>query len=115
MIKNNISFKYQHWFKDCRYKYPLPFDFAIFKNTKFFGLIEYQGEQHYNARSFGSKKISKEENLEIIKRNDQIKLDYCIKNNIPLLRIPYTDIKNIPELIDKFIGLNDKNKINNTR
>jgi hypothetical protein len=49
----NLQIDYQKEFKfiDCKYKKPLPFDFAIFdKNKNLIGLIEYQGEQHYFSR-----------------------------------------------------------------
>jgi len=53
--------------------------------------IEYDGEQHYS--------INKSENAKI---NDFLKNAYCLKNNIPLLRIKFTDFENIETLICKF-------------
>lgn len=40
----------------------------------------------------------------IRKLRDKIKLDYCNKNNIPLLRIHYKDYKNIPNILEGFIN-----------
>lgn len=83
---NNISFISQYRFKDCRNKKPLPFDFYL---PDFNMCIEIDGEQHYKI---GAKikcvKFTKED-VERVQANDQIKTEYCIKNNIELLRIPY--------------------------
>ena len=67
--------------------WPLRFDFAIIKDNKVVALIECQGEQHY-----------KESNLfndESLKVRDALKKEYCIKNNISLFEIPYTDYNKI--------------------
>lgn len=68
---------------DCIGKYrPLPFDFGILVNGKEL-LIEFDGEQHEKPiKYFGGIKKAQE-----IKLYDQIKNDYCEKNNIPLLRL----------------------------
>ena len=67
---------------------PLRFDFAIFDdegNLDF--LLEYQGIQHYVAKSkFGGAK-----GLYQQKYNDKMKRDYCQKHNIKLVCIPYWD------------------------
>ncbi len=94
LTDNNISFITQFRFKDCKNQRSLPFDFYV--NNKF--LIEYQGEQHYGEcrRKF---KIDYEQ----LKKHDKIKKDFCTKNNIPLLEIPYWDFNNIEQIIDDFL------------
>lgn len=64
------------------YKYV---DFCInYNNIKYF--IQYDGKQHFLQNcSFGGK-----ETLETIQKRDKQKNNYCIQNNIPLIRIPYT-------------------------
>ena len=104
LSENNILFDDQYWFQGCRYINPLPFDFVLLdENNNCKALIEYQGKQHYIPTNFGSSSMTKEEHFECLQRNDKIKLDYTINNNIPLLRIHYKDYKNIPILLEKFI------------
>jgi hypothetical protein len=45
--------------------------------------IEYDGQQHHVP-------VWGEEGFEKVKRNDKIKNQYCKKNGIKLIRIPYT-------------------------
>lgn len=90
--ENNIPFSTQYWFTDCRDKAPFPFDFAIFnENNNLSRLIEYDGEQHFKPiPHWGG-----EEGLKERQQHDQIKNDYCKAHNIPLVRIPYTELKNL--------------------
>ena len=89
--KHNIDFIQQKWFSDCRDKKPLPFDFYIPNmNT----LIEFDGEQHFHNRDDYFK-----HNIEFIKKHDSIKNQYCQKNSINLIRIPYTEINNIDVIL----------------
>lgn len=87
--KNHIEFIPQYSFDDCKYKYKLKFDFAIFKNGKVFLLVEFDGKQHFEPIKF----FGGEENFAETKIRDSIKNEYCVKNNIPLLRINYTTSK----------------------
>lgn len=91
-----IDYEEQYKIKECRNKLPLPFDFAIFNNKQLKCLIEFDGEQHFKPR-FG------EDTFVTTQRNDKIKDDYCEANGINLIRIPYTEIKNIPTIIPKII------------
>lgn len=104
LCKYNVNFIHQYSFNDCVYKQRLKFDFAIFKNNELFCLLEYQGQQHYKPVNFGNSKISDNELLvlfnEGIKR-DNIKRDYCRKNNIALIEIPYWDFNNIENMLIK--------------
>lgn len=60
----------------------LPFDFGIIVDGKEL-LIEVDGEQHEKAVKF----FGGYEKLKTVKRYDEIKNQYCLDNNIPLLRI----------------------------
>lgn len=82
---------------NCRNKLPLPFDFKVILNNDNYFLIEYQGRQHYDEKSWFSEK------LEDIQKRDKIKYDYCKNNNIYLLVIKYTDFNNIEHIITNFI------------
>lgn len=82
---NNFDFERQYTNEECRLKNKLPFDFAVFENNNILFLIEYQGEQHYRERPFFGGK----EGFEYQKKRDSIKREFCLKNNIPLIEIPY--------------------------
>jgi hypothetical protein len=67
---------------------PLRFDFAVFDDNEDLDfLIEYQGIQHYEAKSkFGGYSGLKKQQY-----NDMKKREYCKAHNIPLVIIPYWD------------------------
>lgn len=71
---------------------PLRFDFAIFDDDgELMFLLEYQGIQHYEAKSkFGGKSGLKKQQY-----NDMQKREYCRKHNIILVAIPYTDLSRV--------------------
>lgn len=99
---NNILYEQQYRIDECKYKRKLPFDFAIFNDDSLLCLIEADGKQHFNPSQFGG--ISKEQaqkNFEQLKIRDNIKNTYCKENNIKLLRIPYWEIDNIEQILDK--------------
>lgn len=85
----DIYFENQKTFSDCKYKRKLKFDFYLPYNNI---CIEYDGQQHSTIYRF-EKDDSK---LKIRQLRDKIKTDYCIKNNIKLIRIKFTD-----DIIDK--------------
>jgi len=113
--KYNINSMQQFRFEDCRDKYTLPFDVATFADEEKIQLriiIEYDGEQHFKPVNFGgvSQKIV-EEKFAKTKYHDLIKNNYCIRNNIPLLRIPYWERLNIEEiLVDVLVNGNMNHK-----
>lgn len=74
----------------------LRFDFYI-KSLNI--LIEYDGEQHFYY-SNGNKTWNTKEKYERTKIHDTLKNNYCINHNIPLYRIPYTDIDTINIITD---------------
>lgn len=105
-----IKYKQEYTFNDCIYISKLRFDFAVFDNNgNLVCLIEYDGEAHDNPVSFGCK--DEEEVLKNFKntiKRDEIKNNYCKKNNIPLIRIHYArfdDIENILTKKFKELGL----------
>lgn len=100
--KMNINFQHNTSYvvKDKGW---LEWDFIIYKDDKIQGFIEYDGKQHFIPVCYGG--ISKEraeENLKECQKRDKIKDDFCKENNYPLLRIPYTDFGNIPQIINDF-------------
>ena len=86
-----IEFIPQYKFNDCKMKYVLRFDFAIFNNKKLIGLIEYDGKQHFEPIDF----FGGEDGFRQTQARDMIKNTYCQTHNIPLLRLPYTLSANI--------------------
>lgn len=90
--EHNIDFLQQHWFADCRDVNPLPFDFYISDiNT----IIEFDGRQHFSETNYFSY------GLEKTMYHDSIKNKYCEDKGIHLIRIPYTKINNIEQILDK--------------
>lgn len=85
--EKNIKFETQKRFKDCKYKYTLPFDFYI---PCFNCCIEVDGQQHFVENEF----FGGEEGLLERRIKDSIKTEYCKKNGIELIRIPYWYFKN---------------------
>ncbi|MDD7756883.1 MAG: hypothetical protein PUJ51_20740 [Clostridiales bacterium] len=88
--ENGIPFKEEYSFPDLvtNSGRPLRFDFAIFDDEgQLEFLIEYQGIQHYEAKS----KFGGYAGLRKQQYNDMQKRIYCKKNNIILIAIPYTD------------------------
>lgn len=91
---NIIAFIRQYKFNDCKNINQLPFDFYL---QDYNLCIEYDGELHYKpVEYFGGGKSLKNR-----KKLDKIKTDYCLNNNIKLIRIPYWDFKNIEEILKK--------------
>lgn len=91
---HNIDYQKEYKFLDCISPKGnlLRFDFYI--NNSY--LLEYDGEQHFKETSFfGNKIVDSKTELEKYQLYDKIKNNYCIKNNIPLIRISYTHLKDI--------------------
>lgn len=89
--KNNIPYVMEKTFDTCRSPLTgqkLRFDFYV--NNSY--LIEYDGEQHFIARNSG---WSTDEQLQKTQLYDSIKDQWCKDNNIPLIRIKYTQFNNL--------------------
>lgn len=82
--EHGIKYKRQKRWSDCKYKNVLPFDFYLPETNQ---CIEYDGEQHFEIKEFWGG----QESYDLIKLKDGIKTDYCLKKNIPLVRITYKD------------------------
>jgi len=77
----------------------LPVDFALNING-FLAIIEYNGSQHYKAKNSST---SAHEALKRLSSNGTARLDYCNKNNIPLLIIHYKDKDMLTRIVSDFI------------
>lgn len=94
ILKNNkIKYKKEIKFDNLLSKnnIPLRFDFGIYDNEKLVRVVEYDGEQHFLEKA--DKIFS--DTLNSRKEKDKLKNIYCLKNKIPLIRIPYWEKKNI--------------------
>lgn len=92
----NIIYAKNKTFAGCKYKNLLKFDFYL---PDFNLCIEYDGIQHFKSIStFGGDKVFKENKI-----RDRIKNKFCKTNKIKLLRIPYTDFKNIENILSNFV------------
>lgn len=92
----NIEYEKQKSFDGCVYVNKMQYDFFIpSKNI----CIEYDGVQHFKPiEYFGGDKNFKSQ---LIK--DKIKSDFCKKNGIKLVRIPYYEYKNIHKILENEI------------
>jgi len=83
--EKNIDYVQQKKFKDCKNKRLLPFDFYL---PKYECCIEVMGSQHYVQSEMFKQSITERKYI------DKIKKDFCLKNNIKYLEIPFWDISN---------------------
>ena len=98
LTKYNIEFIDEHTFDDCKYKQALPFDFYL---PKYNLCYEYDGIQHTKPNKF----FGGEKAFELCQIRDKIKNEYCMKNKINLLRIPYNfKMNDIEELINAVLN-----------
>lgn len=113
--KQGIIFKREHIFPDCKYIYPLKFDFVVYTDktrSEILFACEYDGIQHTSPQTFGGiSKEQAEENFKLTVIRDNIKNEYCKTNNIILIRVPYTlklkDIYNyIENKLFEYHGIN---------
>lgn len=97
--EKSIPYEVEKRFKDCLSpkKRTMKFDFYI-PNLNM--LIEFDGHHHYQeVKYFGGV-----DNLKQVQQYDEIKNQYARKKGMPLLRIPFFSIKDIPVLLAKFLG-----------
>lgn len=95
LIENNIQFEEQKQFNELgRMRY----DFYLPANNL---LIEYDGKQHFGIGNWNK-------DFKSLKQNDKIKNEFAEKNNITLIRIPYTKFNEIEKCL-----LIVRNPINN--
>lgn len=102
---HGIKYKQEYTFKNFKDKNSLRFDFGVFDNDELLFLIEYDGVQHFNPTNFNNL-MSKEEvekQFKDTQKKDKMKNDYCLKNNIKLLRIKYTKLNKVEEILTQYI------------
>lgn len=92
-----LEFEYvrEKRFEGCVYKTHLPFDFFVEDKI----LIEYDGDFHFIPGRFSKDKEKMLKRLKETQRNDRIKNQYCIDNNISFIRIPCWEIENLKEIV----------------
>lgn len=85
----SINFIEQYRFDNLK---KFPFDFAVFdKQNQVKFVIEFDGSQHYTpVEAWGG-----ENNFKRQLERDAEKTKYCKENNIPLIRIPYTQLASL--------------------
>jgi very-short-patch-repair endonuclease len=83
-----LPYMRQRRFTTCRDKKPLPFDFYVPSECC---LIEFDGPQHYQP--------SRRFNWETIQRHDTIKTERVARHGFRLIRIPYHQLHNIPQIL----------------
>ena len=102
----DIQYIRQFRIPECKHILPLPFDFAIFKDKKMIGLIEYQGEQHFfPLRWYNNTQEQASNDFLLQKKRDGVKIQYCEVNNIPLLVVNYKDKNNTEKLLKNLLRL----------
>lgn len=91
----NIKYIHQKRFDDCKDIKTLPFDFYL---PEYNTIIEFDGQQHYLPK-YG------EDHLFITQKHDKIKNEYCEKNDIKLIRIPYWEGNNMETIIKNELNI----------
>jgi len=66
-------------------------------------LIEYDGEQHFKTGQLGKYKNNIKD-LKSIQHRDQIKTKYAENNGIKLLRIKYTKLNKIDQILESVLN-----------
>lgn len=92
-----INYLSQYAFEDCKNINALYFDFYLPDNNC---CIEYDGIQHFEKTHFSH------DSFEIRQERDEMKNQYCKRNGITLIRIPYWDFDKVNEeyLLEKISG-----------
>jgi very-short-patch-repair endonuclease len=80
LLKLNINFIQNMRFDNCRNKQTLPFDFYLPEQNV---LIECDGIQHHKSIEY----FGGEERYQYQKINDSIKSNFCLEQNIKLIRV----------------------------
>ena len=90
--ENKIDYETEKTFDTCKFpdtKCSARFDFYI--NNQY--LLEFDGIQHFEQKTGGW--FSSTDFFNKIKQRDNYKNEWCKKNNIPLIRIPYYQLDNL--------------------
>lgn len=92
---SGMRFYQEFYFDELRVAGKMKLLFFDFYLPDYQVVIEFDGQQHY-TREFNGKPIVNGE------RNDFLKTSFCFKRGIKLLRIKYTDIDRVEEIICEF-------------
>lgn len=85
---NNIEFKAQYRFSDCKNERSLPFDFYCVYDGQVI-LIEVDGGQHFHVTQWTNEEALKQQKI-----RDKIKTDYATQKGYKLLRLPFWEFDN---------------------
>lgn len=96
LIENLIEYETEKTFEDLVNVFNLRIDFYLPKHKI---AIEFDGAYHFHEFEW----VGGKETLEKTKIRDEIKNDYCKKNNIKMIRIPYWEFKNIANILSQEI------------
>lgn len=104
LINNGVAYIHQYKKHSCKSKKILSFDFAVFHDkahTELKAIIEFDGLQHsHPVAYFGGDK-----GFQYVQEHDRIKDEYCLTNNIKLIRIPYYKKDSVSEILTKELQL----------
>ena len=67
-------------------------------------LIEYDGKQHFGLGLFSSDEKEMLDLYNRTKQSDYSKNEYCFRNGIPLMRIPYNRYYKIEEILENAVN-----------
>lgn len=96
---HSVPYEKEVWFDDLKNIRHLRFDFGLYgERGELKCLIEYDGIQHFRKWNRQST-----QQFEDLKKRDKMKDDYCKKNGISLIRIPYWDFEYIDTIISDLI------------
>lgn len=90
---SGVQYEHDTSYRDCVYpetNYHLRFDFVVHDNTGDY-IIEYDGIQHFKEVGLWEQTTDLSERI----KRDQYKNDWCKRNGIPIIRIPYTHLNEI--------------------
>lgn len=93
---NGFNYQTEYKFSDCAGRKPYPFDFYLPEQNT---CIEFDGEQHFRPVAFGGS----HDDFEALKARDAAKDAYCESKNIRLIRIPYTQLRNVPAILNDML------------
>lgn len=96
LTKLKIQYEQEYTFAECTHKKRLRFDFALFKEGELLALLEFDGKQHFEPIEFWGGKS----HFSNVKSRDAKKENFCIKEGIPLFRIPYWYLNDIPDILE---------------
>ena len=98
------SIERQHSIDGCYDSHPLKFDCYL---TDFNTVCEYDGENHYYPVQYGTQSWDDAvKKHEYTKAHDEIKNEFCKRNGINMIRVPYFEFENMKFfLFDKFVEL----------